>query len=511
MKRTIAALTALAICFSLAACGGGEEKPPAAVVPEGYVRYDVGDWNGRTLDGFGGQLDTHIYKGDWENYDGYSDEELAELYRRCREMNLQNIRTQIFPEWYERANDNDDPDDFDADSPNVDFDSVEMRQMCELLDFCEQANVSVDLSFYGCNALFRGQNGIDSGSWLGAAFTSSWTTAPKTEGGFPGYEEYAESVYACLDYLLNVKKYTCVNEFSIYPEPNLSFVLADGTVSYTGFIKLCKEVDEKLRKEGIRDKIDFSGPADASTSVAQYAKYIGDLDGVLDRGTVSTYRFVESDSNETFYNYGQAMVEVCDETGVPWGLAEFGTKSTYESDPEYFAHMDSYERALFMARYMINLVNAGCTNMKVWTLCDVNYGGYVMAMGLWKFRDEDWKARPAYYSWSLITRCTDKGSKVYPVLSEDPNVCVIAFQLPDGSWSYMMANDSAETKKVSVVNPAASAPAEMDLYLVSESTIPASRAVQPLAPAFRAERESGCYNVEIPANSFVVLSNKTFS
>ena len=523
MKKILSLVLSGLFCLTAVGCnvgGTGESESslsaPNSVeevtIPTGYTRYDVGEWNNRTLLGFGGQLDTHIYKGDFANFDGFSEDELTELYKRCKEMNLQNIRTQIFPEWYERANDNGDYNSFDYNGTGVDFNSIEMQQLYRLLDFCEENNVSVDLSFYGCCAIYASQDGKINGSWLGAKFTNSWTTAPKTvdENGnpFPGYEEYAESVYGCLNYILNVKNYTCVNEFSIYPEPNLSFVQGDGTNSFTGFIKLCKMVDAKLKAEGIRDQIEFSGPADASTTVANYYKYLSELDGVLDRATVSTYRFEETTSNSIFYDYASAMVEGCDEFDVPWGLAEFGTVNTYEGDEEYYIHMDSYNRAMFMARYMINLFNAGCTNMKVWTLNDVNYGGYVMAMGLWKFRDENWEARPAYYSWSLITKYTDKGAKIYPITSKDENVCMIAFELPDGSWSYMMANDSTDAKKVSIVNAAKNTPDEMSLYLVSESNIPVTREVKPLTSLLTLEKEDGAYNVEIPANSFIVISDK---
>ncbi len=505
-KKIIAGLLCAAMLTATACTKPADSSTGGVKIPDGYVQYNVGEWNGKTVLGFGGQLDTHIYKRNFENYDAFSDEELAELYKRIKEMNLQNIRTQIFPEWYERANDNDDYNSFDYDSPNVDFNSIEMTQLYTLLDFCEEANVSVDLSFYGCNSLFRSQDGKITGSWLGAPFTKHWVTAPKETLDFDGYNEYAESVYACLNYILNVKKYTCVNEFSVYPEPNLSFVLADGTTSYSGFVRLCKLIDSKLKKEGIRDKIAFSGPADASTTVVQFGKYLRSLDGVLDRGTVSTYRYPEDEPNKTFYDYGVAMNDMCESTGVPFGLAEFGSKNTYENDDDYYIHMDSYARAMFMARYMINLVNAGLSNMKVWTLNDVNYGGYVMAMGLWKFRDENWEARPCYYSWSLITKYTDKGAKIHPVMTEDENLCMVAFELPDGSWSYMIANDSTVTKKVSVVNGLSAA--DMNYYLMSESTIPANREVKPISSSAVVKKADGAYNVEIPANSFVVLSDK---
>lgn len=363
-KATVWILCLLFALGCFAGCGNDVITNP--VIPEGYTEYAVRESSGRKTEGYGCQIDTHLYK----SYNAMTDEELQMTYDRALEMNVQNIRTQVFPEWYERGNDNGDYDLFDYESPNVKMDSAEMQQLFRLLDFCEENEILVDLSFYGCNINFQSEDGEIEGSWLGASFTNNWITAPKLKdesgNAFPGYEEYAETVYGLLNYVLNVKKYTCVTEFSVYPEPNLAFVGADGKVTHSEYVKLCKAVDEKLKKEGIRDQIDFSGPASAVQKVTEFQAYIDDLDCVYDKYTASTYCFNATDANENYADFASSLSWMTDEVGKSVGIAEFG--SDYIIDPANQTDIDTYERALFLARYMICLTNNGCTSMKYWVL-----------------------------------------------------------------------------------------------------------------------------------------------
>ena len=64
------------------------------------------------------------------------------------------------------------------------------------------------------------------------------------------------------------------------------------------------------------------------------------------------------------------------------------------------------------------------------------------------------------------------------------------FQLPDGSWSYMMANCAGAAKKVAVVNAALDGPKKLDAYKVTEALIPSDRAVRGIvaAPLVRSGR-----------------------
>ncbi len=487
-------------CFT----GCGNDVITNPVIPAGYTEYAVRESSGRKTEGYGCQIDTHLYK----SYNAMTDEELQMTYDRALEMNVQNIRTQVFPEWYERGNDNGDYDLFDYESPNVKMDSAEMQQLFRLLDFCEENEILVDLSFYGCNINFQSEDGEIDGSWLGAPFTNNWITAPKLKdesgNAFPGYEEYAETVYGLLNYVLNVKKYTCVTEFSVYPEPNLAFVGADGKVTHSEYVKLCKAVDEKLKKEGIRDQIDYSGPASAVQKVTEFQAYIDDLDCVYDKYTASTYCFNATDTNENYADFASSLSWMTDEVGKSVGIAEFG--SDYIIDPANQTDIDTYERALFLARYMICLTNNGCTSMKYWVLNDIMYGTFLMRLGLWQFRNGDWKARPQYYTWSLICKYTEVGSEIFPIHSEDGDVCGVAFLLPDQSWTYLFCNSGDSSQKVSLVNYNRGYPKSMNVYEVRESILDGT--CKPIQSSETLQIADGAVNYTLKANSFVVFSTK---
>lgn len=513
------------LLFSACTGGGSSSKPDSSdsssgtVIENGYDVYTVGDSNGKFLQGFGAQFDSHYFTSQTSDM---TETEIAELFSRCKKMNLQNIRTQIFPEWYERANDNNDYNSFDYNSPNVDFNSAEMKALYRVLDFCEENGVIVDLSFYGCQSTFMSEDGKVSGSWLGNKYVNHWITAPrlKNDDGseFHGYEEFAESVYAALNYLKKVKNYTCIKEFSIFPEPNLSFVDENGVStedgggwSYVapGFIELCKIVDAKLKKENIRDLAMFVGPADASTTLKNYRRYTVELKGVVDKYTGSTYRFYNDTDNKTISDYAEAVAGYAKDAGCDYGLSEFGTKSDTMTDREAQAAIDSFERAIWIGRYAINFVNAGLTDMKLWILADVHYGSSMMSMGLWKFRDNDWEARPQYYTWSLIMKYTEIGAEIYPVKSDDPSVCMTAFRMPDTKWSYLMVNDSDAVKKVAVVNCSSYAPSEMDYYEVSREVLDQinKKRVEPLGSADYLMAKKNVIYVDIKPHSFVLLSD----
>ena len=114
MRRFIIKILAVAlcivVCFSVASCKKDEEEK--VVIPEGYTQMTVGEGSGIITEGYGTQIDTHIYKA----YNAMNEEELNEFYSRVKEINIQSIRTQVFPEWFERGNDNSDYNSFDYNS-----------------------------------------------------------------------------------------------------------------------------------------------------------------------------------------------------------------------------------------------------------------------------------------------------------------------------------------------------------------------------------------------------------
>lgn len=496
---------------------GSSSRPPAAEtdtlqdvtvsVPEGYLELRVADSGDRLTEGYGCQVDTHIFKEAYNNF--YEEDDWTEWLARIDDMHLQTIRTQVFPEWYERGNDNSDPNVFDESSPNVDFNSIEMQQLYRLLDICEERGIKVDLSFYGCNRIFESQDGQIRGSWL-ANGCSNWITAPKTvdENGMPfaGYAEYAESVSVLLHKLIDEKGYTCIYEFSMFPEPNGSFFASDGSVDDAEFAVFCKTVADKLKKDGMWGKALWSGPGDCANDHDRYRNYLAANDGIFEKGTSSVYKFNDESTNAEMYEFAKTNVSICDEYGISWGVCESGSNRFVDAANQ--SDVDTYNRAVFLARTVINYANAGATNVKYWVLNDVNYGGYIMRLGLWKEIDAPHhaQARPQFYSWSLITKYTDIGSRIYPVESSDPDICMTAYRLPDGSWTYLIANSGTTVKRVSVVSRHSTAQKSMKVYELSGATVPTDN--RTVKSSRSISMNGGVLSLTVRSNSFTVISNK---
>ena len=143
---------------------------------------------------------------------------------------------------------------------------------------------------------------------------------------------------------------------------------------------------------------------------------------------------------------------------------------------------------------MINLSNQGCTSMKYWEVFDMDYGGFMMNLGLWKYRKDNWVARPQYYTWSLITKYTDIGSEIYPItkdVTSDNDLVSVAFKLPDGKWSYMICNTSDTPKKLSMVNLNEDKPSAMNVYEVRASKCDG----KPTEPPCKGHTYKGAFHV----------------
>ena len=72
-----------------------------------------------------------------------------------------------------------------------------------------------------------------------------------------------------------------------------------------------------------------------------------------------------------------------------------------------------YEYGLFMGDFAIEVLNARASAALMWCLFDQYYDAtHCQRYGLWEFKDHGWRPRPAFYSWSMINRHTEKGSRV---------------------------------------------------------------------------------------------------
>jgi len=212
MKKLSILLLALTMTLTVALSGCGDKGGDSSSsvpgdgsvtvneVAAGYMRYDITESSGVT-EGFGTQFDTLIV----EPENQLTDEEWQLQVEALKTMNLQNVRIRFFPESFERRNDNDDYSVFDYDSPGVNFNSREMRNLYRILDAFQANGVKVDLSWYGCRVTATSQDDDIYGSWLGGVYgedgVNGWCIPPRLTD-HPN-EEFAEAVVAGMNFSRN--------------------------------------------------------------------------------------------------------------------------------------------------------------------------------------------------------------------------------------------------------------------------------------------------------------------
>ena len=536
---------------------------PMGIVDEGYIRYDVATTalKNKTI-GYGAQIDTDTFMP-WNNPlgGGLTADEEAMFKQRVADMNLQYTRVKFFPEYFERANDNDDPNSFDAEASGADFECAEMQALYKVLDICEENGVKVDLSWNGCNTWFHSFDGkytftkegdtCVGGTWLGYNTSQYWTTAPRMEEGFDGYAEYAENISVMLDYLINVKEYTCIYGFSVIEE---LFYDKSDTRDWEEYVKCCKVIQDRLIKDGLRDKLQFIGTTPQYTASQGTAKAFAEgqepLKDVYDICGMPNYRFNNKTSG--IVNFFKGIMEKCEEIDKGLVISEFCQGGVGSASPFLDAvnktDIDDYDAGLYISRFMIASADNGVGALNHYILGDTwfngradytytdgdedryyhkcddvcknnctvkwdNSDGYIHTMGLWQYRDNAWKAHPEYYFWSLICRYTDSGSEIYRIRKEGEtkmkeDVMLVSFRLPDGSWSYMIANNTTETQKIAIVNENADSLVSFKKYVVTEAGIPEDRAVVLPSASGTVDATTGVAHVELAPKSFTVLSNK---
>lgn len=424
---------------------------------------------------------------------GVTDEDLQLIKQRMDEMGLQTVRMMVMPEWFEPANDNDDPKS--ADFANFRWDSDEVKCTFAYLQVCQELGVDVTLTWWGAAA----------GDWLSYADCGDWLSAPND------LDEMAENVVTVLRYIREQLGYDCVKGVILQNEPSYSFKVSGGAVDFDRYVQYYKTVDAYLKNAGLRDTVKLIG-ADDSSSLGWYCRAYDELKDVCDMFDSHTYSWSYDmpyldDMIEEFVK-GRTDYS----TDKPYLFGEFGDGSTQGAYAA--ASTEMYGRGLFVASMAVNSLGAGASGLSYWPLHDVyyyynetgadNYG--LMSMGLIGYKtDGAWSYRPTYYAWGLLCNYIPKGSEIYPVTGEDGNLIdAVCVKAPDGAWSLIAINRSAAEQVVNISTSLFDC--EMDSYLFAEDKLPTDGSR--IAADGKVSPSEGVYSITLPAYSFKVLNGK---
>ncbi len=423
---------------------------------------------------------------------GVTEADLSTVKGYMEDLGLQAVRMMIQPDWFEKANDNDDP--AVANPAGFSFDNPEMESVFAYLKVCQELGVRVTLTWWGA----------PTGHWLACENTGDWIGAPND------LDEMAENIAYLLAYIRNELKYDCVKELILQNEPSYSFKVDGGAVDFNYYVEYYKTVRDRLKADGMEDIV-LVGADDSQ----HYGWYYQSFEGLKD----ICGKF---DSHNYAWSYDMPYLDVLVQefvsarTGIsgdkPFYLGEFGDGSTVGA---YVAtSTDTYGRGLYVASVVANAFKAGAAGASYWPLHDIYYyentqggdNGGLMSQGLISFKkDGAWGFRPTYYAYGLLCNYMPFGSEVYNITGDtDHLVDTVAVKTPEGRWSILAVNRSEAAQTVNVKADAIGTC--LKSYTMTESTLPTDGSMIAAADS-RVIPVGGIYTVELPALSVVVLSS----
>ena len=461
---------------------------------------------GVSLVGLGVELDPHFLSQNVTRGDGATELDWKRtVVKRCTYMGVQRYRVMVLPNWWEPYNDDDDPDNFNWDK--FTFDSKEMQSLYAVLDLAEDTGADVTLVLWGCHIA---ANTLELGN-LGRHFLadegSNWVTGTKDA------EEFAESFTALLKYLVETKGYTCIEELTPYNEPD------GNTTSFSNYARDCRALDSKLKAEGLRSsvKLNLSDNIDTDRNWL-YATASG-LGHIADLFNSHTYIFGYETPNSKMIEWERSNIEAANMGGRNHFIGEFGSNQTQGATRQ--RDINLYERGVLLTREVVNFLNAGAVGASYWSLIDQYYLRYeayaqMQQLGLWIYKNNayqaadlggikgDYTCRPQYYAYSTLLRFIRKGSRVYPIDTDNEFVAATAVRTAEGEWTYVIANGSDENMNYELKNEAEGGMKDCDVYQYVKGGLPKDDSL--LEPIMSLKGGEKGFRLHVPANSVLVLT-----
>ena len=437
------------------------------------------------------------------------------ICKRVEKMGIKRMRMMVMPSWWEPQNDNNDSEITAWE--NLTLSSVEMQSLYKALDLAEREKIDVTMVAWGCH------------KWCGHIIDTKYRSNQRyflaesnsTEDWcIPSMQidEWAESISALLQHLILKKKYTCIKALTLINEPSWSYQI-DGKVDAEHYSKMCHAVDERLERDGVRNKIRFDLSDDAEN--IEFLKHsTRSVDDIADSYNSHTYKFGYETPNSEIEAWERANIEVVAPTGKPHYIGEFGSNQNVGASRQ--KDIDLYERGVLMARIALSLMNAGAAGVSYWSLVDQYYAftdsyGSMQQLGLWRSAKNEYQSepyydnikcdlelRPQYWAYSLLTRHIGSG-EIYPLTTGNEFVAASAFRDEQGKWVYIFANGSEEDF-VATLEIKALGKTKFSHYAYTKETLPQDDSL--IEADNKISSRKGALEIAIEAQSVAVYVEK---
>ncbi|MEM6628030.1 MAG: hypothetical protein AAF694_00080 [Bacteroidota bacterium] len=297
------------------------------------------------------------------------------------------------------------------------FEGYEMRILYRILDWCEAHQTDVFLQQMWSNIRWNAHDSL-----LGSP-NSVLKSSPKNLNAF------AEGMVALVEYLTQVKGYTCIKYLCLTNEPGHAWSwFQDGEMKPDNLTKALKCVHEKLKAAGI--DLPLAGPdwtdlPELDESLIDFDPYIGAYD-IHSYNANFDWRkegFASSDWPLGGYPLSTAIerlkdwVQYAHERGKPFFLSEMGSMQFgWGGDHPGPGRFDA---GLKDVQTLIRGMNIGVDAFNRWSFNNRgNLDGQWQLIDTWNPAEicllDQFSPHPnVYYLYGLISRLTPKGSEVH--------------------------------------------------------------------------------------------------
>lgn len=395
--------------------------------------------------GFGVEWDSRGYD---EN--GITNDDFAMIRQRIEWMRLPIVRIMMQAKWCYKGN-----NQFDWDTP-------EMKSLYRHLDLCQARGISVILTDWGVEP--------------------QWLQAPDIRD--VGDPKYAEVIGAYMKHLVERKAYRCLKYFVMVNEPNLE------VREWNRWKSGVQNVAVEFRKQGLDKKVVMMG-SDQSAGDSWHLMAVDQLQSTLGAYDIHSYVTEPLVRRGRVYDYYREMWKYALDkdpraANKPLIVAESGVTGAGASSSQNPLTAD-YDYGVWMADYAVQAANAGSWAVLSWMLDDNSHTGFTW--GMWKSKKEGLALKPWFYTWSLLSRTVPPGSKLFRIAATNPNLRILAAQLPatpvetrgasrrkpaELGWSFCVVNRGQNVATIKLKVPGAKA-AAMSRFLYSRTASATSR------------------------------------
>lgn len=340
--------------------------------------------------------------------------------------------------------------------PVYNFNADKIIRVCRILDYCQKQDVEVIL-----------------GEWGSPRYDGITITDPR----------WTEMVGEFINYLVNVKKYSCIKYYNLGNEPNgrdgyVELWRIGNSKNFDSWRISILNLHKELVKRGIKESIKIVGP-DCSNGNDWIKKIINDkeLAASIDVYEVHSYardKEIEDGAYGKEMAYYRDYISQKDPNGKnkQFFMGEAGM-ITGRNKVDQQKMIATFQYGVWMTDYVIQSMNAGQAGLIAWDLDDAMHTNGKLGPGddikdyIWKewgfwdsFGEEKGSpeltnTRPWFYTWSLMSKYIPRGSQV--LKTSDSGIAGLrntASKITVNGkteYTFLIVNESIEKRAVNLV------------------------------------------------------------